>query len=231
MTITVTGAMDKQVTGGSATISIKAGPINFPVTVPYTNNAPGSTFVAGVEQTITIGPFVYPNLKVPLIKTVKGKVEMKDQDGEEVSCISFALPAYSATAPTAEVGAVTDPFTDCSSDGAHVENRKLDVEPATIKKGTPFTVRGSGDLDEDIASGVADVSVDLSLFKLDLSIPFSMDPPIQGGGHSDITVGPITLPNIPLIPNAKGSFKVSDANSEEVICYNFNLPVAEALEV
>merc|ERR1711865_579033 len=104
------------------------------------------------------------------------------------------------------------------------------LKPATIKKGTPFTIRGSGDLDEDIASGVADVSVDLSLFKLDLSIPFSMAPPIKAN-HADITVGPIALPSIPLIPNAKGSFKVSDANSEEVICYNFNLPVAEALEV
>jgi hypothetical protein len=227
VTITVSGALDKQVTAGTATISVKAGPINFPLTVPFKNNAADpSKFVAGTEQTITVGPFTYPNIAVPLIKTMKGSMEVKDQDGEEVSCVSFELPAYSATAPASEYG--DDPFVDCSSADAHVKNKNLDVEPPTIKKGVPFTVSGSGDLDEDIASGVADISVDLSLFKLDMSIPFAMDPPIKAT-HADVTVGPITMPSIPLIPNAKGSLKVNDANSEEVICYNFNVPVAETV--
>merc|ERR1712139_746120 len=155
-------------------------------------------------------------------------MEVKDQDGEEVSCVSFELPAYSATAPTTEVGDA--PFVDCAGTDAHVKNKKLDVEPPTIKKGVPFTVSGSGDLDEDVASGVADISVDLSLFKLDMSIPFSMDPPIKAN-HADLTVGPLTLPSIPLIPNAKGSIKVSDANTEELICYNFNVPVMDTVEV
>lgn len=229
VTIVVSGALDKQVTGGSATISVKAGPISFPLTVPFKNNAADpSKFVAGQEQTITVGPFKYPNIKVPLISTTNGKVEVQDQDGEEVSCVEFALPAYSSTAPTGELG--DDPFVDCSGADAHVKNKNLDVEPPTIQKGVPFTVRGSGDLDEDIAKGVADISVDLSLFNLDLSIPFAMDPPIKAT-HADVTVGPLTMPSIPLIPNAKGSLKVSDANSEEVLCYNFNVPVAEAVTV
>jgi len=229
VTITVSGALDKQVISGAATISVKAGPIDFPLTVPFTHNAADpSKFVAGQEQTITVGPFTYPNVNVPLIKTINGKVEVKDQDGEEVSCVSFALPAYSSTAPTTKFG--DDPFVDCGGADDHMKNKILDVEPPTIKKGVPFTVRVSGDLDEDVASGVADVSVDLSLFKLDMSIPFSMDPPIKAK-HDDLTVGPLTMPSIPLIPNVKGSIKVNDANSEELICYNFNVPVAEAVEV
>jgi hypothetical protein len=229
VTITVSGALDKQVTGGTATISVKAGPINFPLTIPFKNNAADpSKFVAGTEQTITVGPFTYPNINVPLIKTTKGSFELKDQDGEEVSCVNFELPAYSATAPASKLG--DDPFVDCSGADAHVKNKKLDVEPPTIKKGVPFTVSGSGDLDEDIASGIADVSVDLSLFKLDLSVPFAMEPAIKAT-HADLTVGPITMPSIPLIPNAKGSIKVNDANSEELICYNFNVPVAETVTV
>jgi hypothetical protein len=229
VTITLTGALDKQVTAGSATISVKAGPIDFPLTVPFKNNAADpSKFVAGQEQTITLGPFTYPNIAVPLIKTMKGKVEVQDQDGEEVLCVSFELPAYSDAAHATELRA--DPFIDCAGSDAHVKNKKLDVEPPTIKKGVPFTVHGSGDLDEDIASGVADLSVDGRLFKLDMSIPFSMDPPIKAD-HADVTVGPITMPSIPLVPSAKGSIKVRDANSEEVICYNFNVPVAETVAV
>merc|ERR1712032_1541610 len=136
-----------------------------------------------------------------------------------------SLPAYSATAPASDFTA--DPFVDCAGTEAHVKNKGLDVEPPTLKKGVPFTVRGSGDLDEDLASGVADINVDLSLFKLAMSIPFSSSEPAKAS-HADVTVGPITMPNIPLIPNAKGSIKVSDEKSEEVICYNFNVPVAAA---
>merc|ERR1711957_1148724 len=47
----------------------------------------------------------------------------------------------------------------------------------------------------------------------------------------DVTVGPITMPSIPLIPNAKGSIKVHDEKAEEVMCYNFNVPIAEAVAV
>merc|ERR1712080_651834 len=87
VTFTVTGALDKQITAGSATISVKAGPINFPLTVPFKRNSVDpSAFVAGEETTITMGPFKYPSIKVPLIPTTNGKVEVVDQDGEQVSC-------------------------------------------------------------------------------------------------------------------------------------------------
>lgn len=225
VTFTIKGALDKQITAGSVTISVKAGPINFPLTVPFTRNAVDTTsFVAGVDTTLTLGPFTYPNIKVPLIKKTSGKFEVVDQDGEQVSCASFTLPAYSASAPASDFGDA--PFVDCAGSDAHVKNKVLDVEPPTLSKGVPFTVRGSGDLDEDIASGVADINVDVSLFKLAMSVPFSSSNPGKAG-HADVTVGPITMPKIPLIGDAKGSIKVSDEKSEEVICYNFNVPVME----
>jgi len=229
VTIIMKGALDKQITSGTATINIQAGPIKFPLTVPFKNNAADpSKFVAGQVQTLTLGPFVYPDSHVPWIKTTKGKIEVQDQDGEEVMCVSYELPAYSGSAPVSELRA--DPFVDCSGTDAHMKNKKLDVQPPTINKGVPFTVSASGDLDEAVASGVADLSVDLSLFKLDMSIPFSMHPSIKAQ-HADFIVGPLTLPNVPFIPNAKGNLKVSDAHSEEVICYNFNVPVAAAIAV
>jgi len=229
VTLTISGALDKQITGGDVTISIKAGPINFPLTVPFKrNNVQNSDFVTGQDTTITLGPFIYPNIKIPLIKNTKGKFEVTDQDGEQVSCATFTLPAYSATAPANTLD--TAPFVDCAGSDAHVKNKVLDVEPPTLKKGVPFTIRAAGDLDEDLSSGVADIQVDLSLFKLGLSIPFSFSQATKAG-HADVTVGPITMPSIPLIPNAKGSIKVHDEKAEEVMCYNFNVPIAEAVAV
>jgi len=229
VTMTISGALDKQVTAGDVVISVKAGPISFPLTVPFKRNAVDpSAFVAGQDTTITLGPFKYPNVNVPLIKTMNGKVEMHDQDSEQVLCSEFSLPAYSATAPAQDLSDA--PFVDCGADTDHVKNKVLNVDPPTIKKGVPFTVNGAGDLDEDIVSGVQDIQVDLSLFKLGMSIPFAISRPVTAG-HANVTVGPITMPSIPLIPNAKGSIKMSEQNGEEVICYNFNVPVAQEVAV
>jgi len=228
VTFTIEGAADKAMTGGSVTVSIKAGPINFPLSVPFTNNAPSGKFVAGQKVTASLGPFTYPNIKVPLIKNAKGKIEIMDQDGEQFSCATFTLPAYSATAPESTLGGA--PFVDCSTDEAHFKNRYLDVEPPTIKKGTAFTVHGKGDLDEDVAEGNLDLQINLSLFSFGISSPFKISSPLKAA-HADVTVGPIKLPSIPLIPNAKGSIKLSDKAAEELICYNFNLPIADAVSV
>lgn len=225
VTMTISGALDKQITAGDFTISIKTGLFSFPLTVPFKRNVVDpSAFVAGQDTTITLGPFKYPNVNVPLLNKVSGKVEMKDQDAEQVMCSQFSLPAYSATAPAQSLG--DDPFIDCGTDADHIKNRVLIVEPPTISKGVPFTVTSAGDLDEDVSSGVADIEVDLSLFKLGLSVPFAFSRAAPAG-HANVTVGPMTMPSIPLIPNAKGSIKLSEQNGEEVMCYNFNVPVAE----
>ena len=229
VTFTFTGALDKQVTAGSVTVTIDAGPIHFPLTVPLKNNAADpSQFVAGNKVTGSLGPFKYPNIKVPLIKKTTGKFEIANQDGEQVACATFSLPAYSETAPASTLGDA--PFVDCSGADAHVKNRVLDVEPPTIKKGTVFTVHSTADLDEDVSSGSMDLQINLSLFSFGISSPFSISSPLKAS-HSDITVGPIKLPSIPLIPNAKGSIKLADSSAEELICYNFNIPVAEAMAV
>lgn len=227
VTFVVSGALDKQVTAGSMTLSIKAGPINFPITIPFKNNKPSSNFEAG-DGTFTLGPFTYPNINVPLIKNSKGKFELVDQDSEQVACAEWILPAYSETAPTFQDA----PLVDCSDpSSAHFTIDTLDVEPPTISKGKPFTVRTAGTLDEDITAGSFDFNVDVSLFKLGISSPFSMSSSIAAS-DMDISVGPITLPNIPLLPHAKGGVHVKEQNSEEVTCINFNMPLLdEAISV
>lgn len=220
VTFTIEGTLDKTIQSGSAAISIKAGPITFPLTVPFKSNAM-AIGQPGTPMKTVLGPFVYPNLNVPLIKTTTGKVEIVDENAEQVSCMAFSLPAYHATAPTSEYQDI-----DCSDSSSwHMKNLQFDVEPGPIKKGTPFTVRMQGDVDEEVSSGVAAVNIDLSLFKLGLSIPFSMDPSPSAISGMDMTLGPITMPNIPLIPNAKGSIKLQEQNAETLACFDFNLPI------
>lgn len=228
VTLTLEGSLDKAVTSGVANINIKAGIIKFPLKVPFKNNVPSADFVSGQKVVATLGPFKYPNIRVPLIKMASGKIEVTDQDGEQVSCATFNLPAYSETAPVAIES--SPPFVDCSGDGAHVKNRQLDVEPPVISKGKPFTVRGKGDLDEDISSGNMDLQIDLSLFKFGITSPFSISPPVKAA-HADMTVGPLTMPKIPAVPHAKGSLKMTDHKVEELVCMNFNLPVMNDIAV
>jgi hypothetical protein len=228
VTFTIEGTLDKTIQSGSASISVKAGPITFPLTVPFQSNADpiGSP---NTPMKAVLGPFTYPNLNVPLIKTTTGKIEIVDENAEQVSCMEFSLPAYSATAPPSPQFLDID----CSDSSSwHMKNLQFDVEPPTIQKGVPFTVNTKGDTDEEISSGKAAVNVDLSLFKLGLEIPFSISPSTPAITGGDMTIGPLTMPKIPLIPDAKGSIKLSEQNAETLACFNFDLPVmAEAIAV
>lgn len=221
VTFTIEGTLDKTIQSGSASISVKAGPINFPLTVPFVSN--GKAFgAADTPMKVVLGPFVYPNLKIPLIRSTSGKIEIVDENAEQVSCMEFKLPAYSATAPVSS----TFLDIDCSDSSLwHLKNLVIDVEPPTIKKGVPFTVNTKSDVDEAVSAGHIETNIDLSLFKLGVTVPFSLSPPIPAMTGGDVTVGPITMPSIPLIPNAKGSIKLAEQNSETVVCFNFNLPV------
>lgn len=223
VTFTVEGTLDEQITSGEVGISLMMGPINFPLTIPFAINGPAAGS-AGTPMKAIIGPFKYPNIKVPLISSTKGKIEIKEQNGEQIICTNFNLPAYSEIAPAQEYNDA--PFEDCSDPSAHLTNLAVDVEPPTISKGVPFTVNIKGDLDEDVTSGSLDFSVNLSLFSFSINSPFSMTPAVKATEGVDVTIGPISLPNIPLIPNAKGSIKMAEQNGEQLACFNFNMPIA-----
>merc|ERR1712080_651576 len=107
------------------------------------------------------------------------------------------------------------------------------VTPPEISEGTPFTVNVKADLDEDITGGNLDFSVNLSLFSLSIKSAFSMSPALPATKGLDITIGTIKLASIPLIPNAKGSVKITEQNGEELTCANFNVPIfaGEAVSV
>merc|ERR1719188_2210837 len=81
------------ITAGKITSSLTAGVIKVPEsTTPFSWNQQGP--VSHVKM--TLGPFKYPNIRVPLIKTLKAAVEVHDQDGEQVFCVKSTLPALSS---------------------------------------------------------------------------------------------------------------------------------------
>jgi len=221
-TVVIEGDIDKSITAGKITSSLTAGVIKVPEsTTPFSWNQQGP--VSHVK--LTLGPFKYPNIRVPLIKTIKAAVEVHDQDGEQVFCVKSTLPALSSEEPDV-MDLQTVPFTSCNDETtSHVHNFHMETDPKEPKKGDMMTTTLGLDTDEDISSGHVAINVDLSLFKLNMDVPFAIEPALPTTNGVEVSVGPSKLENIPLIPNAKGSVHLFEQNGEPCGCVNFNVPV------
>jgi len=224
-TIVVEGDLDKSISGGSITVELAAGIIKIPKsTIPFSTNRHGP--VTHVKA--TLGPFKYPNINIPLIKTVKVSVEIKDQDDEQVACVDSSLPALSSPDSALE----TIPFTSCDDETkSHTKNFHMETNPPEPVKGDKINITAGGDLDEDISSGNIALNVDLSIFKLNMDIPFAISPSVSSSTGAELSVGPLTLIDIPLIGNAKGTVKMTEQNGESFGCVDFNLPVMTSVAV
>lgn len=234
VTMTFRGGLDEDLSKGSILVTAGAGPITIPtMTIPF--EVTPKILAAGGDVHVQVGPFEYPNVHVPIIPSVTAHVEMHDGVDETVFCVDANLPAATKQSNflEASVGTETDPFQSCSSSDAHIRNIVVDVDPPQPKKGESFTVAVQGDLDEELTSGIVEVDVNVVLFTLKLRIPYDL---LDGRTIPAVTgvkakVGPILLPDIPLIPNVKGSVRVTEQNGEEVACVQFDTPVAESVEV
>lgn len=234
LTIQFEGTFDKEVQHGVFVFSVKAGPIDLKaVNMPF-SFSPGIG-KAGEKFTATVGPFKYPNLKVPLFNHFSGKIEISQDDGEEWLCIAYNLPTmYNPEAEAKKE--LEDTFVDCAdkSQAVHFQNFEITTDPAVPKKGDDMNVTIKGDLDEDLDKINLDFALDLSLLKFELNIPVTFSPAVKATTGIVANVGPVNLQKIPLIPNAKGSCVLSDGNGEQISCVNYNIPVmgeAESLEV
>jgi len=222
VTMVIAGQLDEDIPSGTVSVSVKAGPISIPASdIPFAISPTSH----GTPVKVTFGPFLYPNVKIPLIKTVQTHVLIKDANGDQVACVQTNFPSYSTGAEEATLR--TDPIANCGKASDHLKNLQITLDPPAPAKGKNLTVTTSGDTDEDISSGVASVSINLVIAKIELDIPFSISPAVPKVTGMKATVGPMLLPKIPLIPNVQGSIKVTEQKGEEVTCLNFNLPVEE----
>jgi len=229
VTMTFKGAMDEDTDSGTLIVDVSAGPISIPsMKIPYSISP---TVPHGGEVNLQVGPFEYPSISVPLISSIKSHMEMHDANDEMVMCVDTTLPAAQEAAFLQAPVKGTPPFTPCTGSSPHFKNAVIDVNPAQPQKGKDVTMTFTGDLDESISSGVVELDINLVIFTLSLKIPFQMGHGVSATDGIKAVIGPFTLPNIPLIPNVKGTVKVSEQNGEEVTCTNFNMPIADAIEV
>jgi hypothetical protein len=225
-TVEFSGTPDRAVSSGTVSLHIQAGPIKIAGDAPFAL----SPSVPASDIKVKLGPFVYPNVPVPIIKTVGGRVEIKDDQGEILACFAMQLPTSSLAGHTP---ALPDSRVDaswpskCGSAASdHIKNLNVTSDPVVIKKGQSFTGYTAGDLDETVASGKITATINIVIAQLSLDIPFSITPAFTAQ-HYSLAVGPVKLPWIPLIPSVKGNLKAVDEKNEELFCHDFNMPVSE----
>lgn len=114
-----------------------------------------------------------------------------------------------------------------------MSNVKISLSPDPIQKGKPFSISLSGDLDEVTTAG--NIIVDLHVKALGVinepvnaSIPFTVTPGMQSGAQS-LTVGPVTLPSLPVGAVVIGTLRFTNGKDEPIACgkLNLNVPLLE----
>jgi hypothetical protein len=230
VTMTFKGAMDEDTDKGSVIVGVNAGPIKLPqMKIPFDISP---VIPHGGEVNLQVGPFDYPDISVPLLSSITSHFEVHDKADEMVMCVDTTLPAaQEAKFLQAPVLAATPPVVSCSGADAHFKNVDIEFSPAQPQKGDSVTITFKGDLDEGLTGGEVDLDVNFSIASLSMKIPFTQGSTTPATSGIKAVIGPFTLPDIPLIPNVKGTVKVSEQNGEEVLCANFNLPLADAVEV
>jgi hypothetical protein len=221
-----------------AVIDVSAGPIDIKA-MTFDLNVTQKVGKPNQGIAVTIGPFTWPNLKIPLIPKVRGKVKVGDIDSPEDSpvCIEYAIKIeHNPDLPLSGFGA-EPPVSSCVTpeEEPHLKIVEADIDPPFPKKGDTVHMHFDGALDEDIQEAFADINLDISVVKIPLQLPIKISPSIGAlipdalSSGIEMNIGPFGLVPVPLIPNAKGSVRVSDkadGTGETIQCINFNMPVA-----
>lgn len=224
-------------------VDVQAGPIDIQA-MTFDLNVTQQVGKPNQGVAVQIGPFTWPNINIPLIPRVKGKVKVSDIDSPEDSpvCIEYAIKIeHDPTFPTTGFG--EPPFSTCLKDGEvpHMTVAEADLDPPQPKKGDTVHAHFSGAvLDEDVTEAVADIDVDISVVRIPLSLPIRISPslgeliPDVLKSGIEMNIGPFGLVDVPLIPNVKGNVRITDkadGTGDVLQCINFNMPVMDTMTV
>lgn len=224
-------------------VDVQAGPIDIQA-MTFDLNVTKKVGQPNQDVAVQIGPFKWPNLNIPLIPKVRGQVKVSDIDSPEDSpvCIAYAIKVeHDPAFPTSGYGDA--PISTCLKDGEvpHLKVKEADLQPPNPVKGDTVHAHFAGALlDEDITEVTADIDVDISIVRIPLSLPIkfypslgSLVPDVLSAGM-EMNIGPFGLVDVPLIPNAKGSVRITDkadGTGDVVQCANFNMPVMDTMTV
>eukprot|EP00929_Paragymnodinium_shiwhaense_P039980 TRINITY_DN20914_c0_g1_i2.p1 TRINITY_DN20914_c0_g1~~TRINITY_DN20914_c0_g1_i2.p1 ORF type:complete len:314 (-),score=68.07 TRINITY_DN20914_c0_g1_i2:434-1375(-) len=121
-------------------------------------------------------------------------------------------------------------ITSCGGASDHLKNVCIQLSPEPITKGAPFTLSFSGDLDEDLDGGEANLDLDVTALggvideKVKKTSPFTLSPAAKKG-NQNIVIGPVTLPNEPGAGKVTGKVSITNSKKEPVACVNLNLEI------
>jgi len=132
------------------------------------------------------------------------------------------------------VGSSSQSVATCGAAGDHFSNVKITLSPDPPQLGQPFSFDITGDLDEILDGGNADVDLNVKALGIvnepvQVSAPFTFSPGAPSGLQS-ITVGPVNLPKIPLPGGVvvNGTVKLTNTKKEPVACLKLALKVGGA---
>jgi len=212
------------------------------------NYKPG--FAVG-PQKLTIGPMMYPKLPMRVKPHLRAMIKLHDDAGKQIACLNVNMNLGEA-APVAEATTVQRrmqemesfaPVADtpdldlklCGKDGDHFKIDTFDTRGAlgiTTVKGT---------LDEPVASGALDVTVNVRVlfisFPLKINMPFTYSPGVEAG-MVDVQVGPTKETSLMIndqdastfhhygvegvLGSVKGKIEIKDANMAPITCFAFS---------
>eukprot|EP00930_Biecheleria_cincta_P038752 TRINITY_DN2662_c0_g1_i1.p1 TRINITY_DN2662_c0_g1~~TRINITY_DN2662_c0_g1_i1.p1 ORF type:complete len:294 (-),score=48.33 TRINITY_DN2662_c0_g1_i1:82-963(-) len=127
------------------------------------------------------------------------------------------------------LGVWSQSVSTCGSSGDHLSDVKITLSPDPIAKGKPFTIDLSGNLDASLSEMNADVDLTVKALgiidkAIKVSSPLSISPGLVAGAQS-ISIGPLTLPNLPGDIDFAGTIKITNSKKEPVACMKLNLNV------
>merc|ERR1711964_446947 len=159
---------------------------------------------------------------VPGSVDVSGKVELKDENEEPVTCLQLDMKV-----PLSQQE-LRSSVESCGTSADHAKNFAFNTDGAVT------TI--SGDLDESISQ--FSVAVDMTIKELFVKIPVSISTPVTytpglPEGSFKIVATPTSndLSALELSASVSGTAKMNDANNEEIGCISFDEVTAKALVV
>lgn len=222
-TISASGDLDEDITGGTIIVNIAASAFGTSATVAKTVNFTLSDGLikAGTGISLTVGPVQLPYL--PSDAVANGTVKVTNAKGEPVVCVALNL-----NAPLLEAGRqqkleeepAVGNTSVCNQAGDHLQN-------ITATDGADGSSTLTATLDEALTTFTINAGLRVAVlgvgYTVNVPIPVSYAPGFPAG---DIRIWGKVLNNTQNHSNANGVISVTgkitatDANDEEIFCVN-----------
>lgn len=220
-TVSVSGDLDEDVTGGNLDIDITAGAFGQSVdakeTLPF--KLSDGLMKAAKGQIFKLGPIKIPSL--PGSAVVNGTVKLSNAKGEAIACMKLDVnaPLFEEEQQVREnrnEPQASGNVTICSKDSDHIKNLKI-----TAGDDSSTTIAGS--LDELLTTFNVNAALKLKIgpipYTVNFGVPVSYTPGVPAGDFQIFAGAPKVLKTtLGDIISVSGEITAVDGNGEEILC-------------